>query len=320
MSDTQTPLVALVGPTASGKTRLAVDLALRLGGEVVSADSMQIYRHMDIGTATPTEEERRGVPHHMMNILDPGESYSVAQYVEDARSVIREVCSRGKLPVLAGGTGLYVSSLLDNVLFEENRGDPALREELAQRAREEGAQALWEELLRIDPVSARRLHPNNLGRVIRAIEAFRLTGVPMSVQQERSRRESSPYRALVLGLAFRDRDLLYRRIDLRVDQMLKDGLLDEVRSLSEHFSATAAQAIGYKEFFRYLKGEETLEQAAARVKQESRRYAKRQLTWFRRMEQVHWLYTEDFRDYNELMTEACGLAEAFLLEGAERTQ
>ncbi|MDD2956189.1 MAG: tRNA (adenosine(37)-N6)-dimethylallyltransferase MiaA [Oscillospiraceae bacterium] len=309
-------LLALVGPTASGKTRLAVDLALAFDGEVVSADSMQVYRHMDIGTATPTEEEKQGVPHHMMNILEPGEAFSVAQYVQQARQVIAEIHSRGKLPVLAGGTGLYVSSLLNHILFEENRSDPAIREELTRQAEREGALVLWEELSRIDPALAKELHPNNLGRVIRAIEAYRLTGVPMSVQRERSRREPSPYRSLVLGLSFRDRQILYDRIDRRVDAMLSNGLLEEVRALSERSSATAAQAIGYKEFFRYLSGEETLEIAAERVRQESRRYAKRQLTWFRRMENVRWLYTDDFKDYNGLKEEACEQAR-FFLNGAQ---
>lgn len=312
MSDMRIPLITVVGPTASGKTRLAVDLALCFGGEVVSADSMQIYRYMDIGTATPTAEERRGVLHHMLDILDPGESYSVAQYVRQARQIIGEIHARGRVPVLAGGTGLYVSSLLDHIQFEENRSDPELRRELSLLAREKGAEALWEELHRIDPVLAGQLHPHNLGRVIRGIEAYRLTGVPMSVQQERSRREPAPYRPLLLGLNFRDRQILYGRIDRRVDKMLEDGLLNEVRALSEHFSSTASQAIGYKEFFRYLNGEESLEEAVGRVKQESRRYAKRQLTWFKRMEGVCWLYMEDFRDYNGLRAEACRLARAFL--------
>lgn len=303
-------MIAVVGPTASGKTALSIDLALLFDGEIVSADSKQIYRHMTVGTAAPDEEEKRGVPHHLMQFLAPDALFSVAEYVDLAGKCIREINARGKLPVLTGGTGLYVSSLLDNITFFENKSDPALRKELEELAAEKGNEFVLDELRKVDPELAQTLHPNNLGRVIRGIEAYRLTGITMSEQQRLSRQNPSPYDCCVIGLNYRDRQKLYDRIDKRVHVMMDKGLLDEIRQLiAMGYSSTAAQAIGYKEFFDYLEGKGSLEEAIAKVQMESRRYAKRQLTWFRRDERVNWLYIDDYGDYNELKNAAVQLVK-----------
>lgn len=284
------PLLVIAGPTASGKTALAVELCLRVGGEVVSADSMQIYRRMDIGTAKPTATERRGVPHHLMDILEPGQNFSVADYVALAKEKIAEIHARGKLPVVAGGTGLYINSLVDNIEFSPAPNDPALRKALQKEAQEHGGAHLLEQLATFDPETAARLHPNNLGRIIRAIEIYRLSGVTMSQQLKNSRLKPSDYDLCMLGLTFFDRQKLYDRINARVEQMLDDGLLkeaEEIRSLG--LESTAAQAIGYKELEGCFTGQCSLEEAKENLKRETRRYAKRQLTWFRRDERFHWL-------------------------------
>lgn len=304
------PVVAVVGPTASGKSALAVELARLLNGEIVSADSKQIYRYMSVGTAVPTEEEMAGIPHHLLQFLNPDQNFSVAEYVELAQKAILEIHARKKLPVVAGGTGLYVSSLLDNITFFDTKSDPALRQELEQTAAEKGNQYLLDLLNTFDPQLAQKLHPNNLGRIIRGIEAYRLTGIPMSEHQKASRQKESPYRCCIIGLNYRNRDLLYQRIDRRVEKMMENGLLEEIKELIRMgYSQTAAQAIGYKEFFGYLQGKSALEESVSRVQQESRRYAKRQLTWFRRDERVNWLYIDDYEDYNSLVKQALALAE-----------
>lgn len=299
------PVVAVVGPTASGKSALAVALAQLWDGEIVSADSKQIYRYMSVGTAVPTFEEMAGVPHHFLQFLDPDETFSVADYVCLAKAVIQEIYDRKKLPVLAGGTGLYIRSLLDNITFFENKSDPALRQELEKTAAEKGNLFLLDILRGFDPQLAQSLHPNNLGRIIRGIEAYRLTGIPLSEQQKASRQRPSPYHCCMIGLAFRDRQLLYQRIDRRVERMMENGLLEEIQELVRRgYSQTAAQAIGYKEFFDYLQGKGTLGEAISQVQQESRRYAKRQMTWFRKDEKVNWLYIDDYDDYNEVVAQA----------------
>lgn len=286
------PLIVVVGPTASGKTRLAIDIALKYGGEVVSADSMQIYKGMDIGTAKPSREEMRGVPHHMMDIVEPDVNYSVAQYVKDAHRVIADIHSRGRMPILAGGTGLYVNSLVDNIAFSKTDRDEKLREELKQIAQNRGGQALLDMLAEFDPKTAGTLHANNIGRIIRAIEVYKTTGVTMSEMQERSRQTPQLYRLCMIGLNFADRDALYRRIEQRVDMMMEAGLLDEVRALLERgidSNTTAMQAIGYKELVGALRGEITVEEAVKQIKLGTRHYAKRQLTWFRRDKRINWI-------------------------------
>lgn len=317
MVENKIPVLAVVGPTASGKTRLGAELALRLDGEVVSADSMQIYEGLDVAAAKPTEEEKRGVPHHLIGFVPLGESYSVARYVEDASRVIREVRARGKLPILVGGTGLYLSSLLDNVRFAEEDGNPALREELRAFAGREGAGALHARLMEIDPDYAAALHPNNLGRVIRAIEIYETTGKPMSIHLRESRSVPSPYRPVMLGLTFRDRQKLYDRIGERVGRMVQDGLVEEARSAVSLAGATAAQAIGCKELAPYLEGRTPLEICLEELKKATRRYAKRQLSWFRRDGRIHWLLADDFERFEDLAGEAVRYVEATLRDKAE---
>ena len=300
------PVAAVVGPTATGKTRLAVELALRFGGEVISADSMQIYRGLSIGTAKPTPEEMRGVPHYLIDCLDPSQPFSVADYVRLASETVADVRKRGKLPIVAGGTGLYVSSLLGGLNFSPQGRDDDLRDRLREKAEREGPQALWKELRAFDPESASRIHPNNVGRVIRAIEVYQVTGVTMTEQLRRSREVPAPYDAAIVGLAYRDRAKLYEAIDRRVDRMMCAGLPEEARIVfaMEH-PGTAAQAIGYKEFFPYFRGECTLKESVETVKRESRRYAKRQLTWFRRADQIEWLFIDEFDGLQPLVSRAC---------------
>ncbi len=304
------PVAAVVGPTATGKTRLAVALSLRFGGEVVSADSMQIYRGLSVGTAQPAPEEMRGVPHHLVGFQDPARPFSVADYVRLASRCIAEIRARRRLPVVAGGTGLYVDSLLSNVRFAPDGKDAALRGELRRRAEAEGPESLAAELRSFDPQSAGRIDPHNVGRLIRAIEIYRTTGVTMSAQIARSKEAPPPYDVCEIGLAYRDRAKLYAAIDRRVDRMLGAGLAEEARRvLALPVSATAAQAIGYKEFAPYFRGERDLARTAAEIKRRSRRYAKRQLTWFRRGKNVRWLYVDDFPDFDSLCARAFRIVE-----------
>ncbi|WP_368233933.1 tRNA (adenosine(37)-N6)-dimethylallyltransferase MiaA [Anaerotruncus rubiinfantis] len=299
------PLIAVVGPTASGKTALAVALAKVFDGEVISADSMQIYRRMEIATAKPTREEMQGIPHHLIDFAEPDNTaFSVADYTKLAHDAIAEVSARGKLPVLAGGTGLYVNAVIDNLDLTEIENDPALRRTLHAQAAERGNEAMLEELRRVDPALAEKLHPNNLGRILRALEVYRLTGIPMSEHQRRSRLAPARYLPCVIGITFEDRSRLYERINRRVDGMLAAGLVEEAREISRIYGGTAMQAIGYKELQPYLDGEETLENCVGNLKQATRRYAKRQLSWFRRDERVHWLLADHFDSAGELAREA----------------
>lgn len=289
-----THVLFVVGPTASGKTALAVQLAQRLDGEVISADSMQVYAPMRIGTARPTEAEMQGVPHHLLGFLPLTQPYSVAQYAADARCRIAEIAARGRVPIVAGGTGLYVSALADGLTFSESHRDDALRAELNRRARTEGGEALLRELASFDPESAARLHPANVGRIIRAIEIYRTDGITMTEQLRRSRAVPPPWHSTMIGLTYRDRAVLYDRINRRVDAMLADGLEAEARQvLAMAGGATALQAIGYKELAPYLAGECSRAAAVERLRQATRHYAKRQLTWFRRDPRIHWLYPDE---------------------------
>lgn len=305
MTTEQIPVVAVVGPTASGKSRLAVELAKWLNSEVVSADSMQIYQEMTIGTAKITPEEMEGVPHHMIDFLPVTSPFSVADYVSMAKTCLQEIHNRGEIPVLAGGTGLYVRSLLQNLDFSEGDHDLSLREELTELANREGVEPLMEELRRIDPESAERIEPNNLPRVIRAIELYRTTGKTMTQHLADSRRNPSPYQVCMIGLNYQDRSVLYDRINRRVDEMMAQGLLEEARILLQgEGGKTALQAIGYKELKPYFDGERSLEESVAFMKQATRRYAKRQLTWFRREEKIHWLYPDAYEDFRLLLEDA----------------
>ena len=295
-------VLAVVGPTASGKTWLGVQLAKIYGGEVISADSMQIYKGMDIASAKPTEEEKEGIPHHLMDFLDMDVTFSAADYVKLAKEKIDEVLSRGKLPIIVGGTGLYVDSLLENVKFSEGGSDEAYREELMAFAREQGAEALHARLAEKDPEAAAAIHPNNIIRVVRALEVCHVTGRRFSELKAESRTEESPYDSLILGLNYEDRAVLYRRIDLRVEEMAKNGLVEEARELWEAGGMkTSANAIGYKELIPYFAGEMPLEECIAKTQQETRRYAKRQLTWFRKNDRIKWIILGEFDKKTEIL-------------------
>ena len=287
-------VLAVVGATASGKTALGAEIAVQLGGEVISGDSMQIYQGLDIATAKPTAEEMRGIPHHLISVLPPDHACSVAEYVEMARAKIAEVQSRGKLPVIVGGTGLYIDSLLDNIQFPDIPADDALREQLNREAETLGRTVMLERLRACDPETAARLHENNLRRIIRALEVWELTGISLSEHARRSRAVPPPWNAVRIGLCFDDREKQYARIRQRVDMMMEMGLLDEVRAEYESGTrrATAAMAIGYKELIPYLEGSADLDSCLAAIKQETCRYAKRQGTWFRRNEQIYWVHRD----------------------------
>ncbi len=283
-------IIAVAGPTASGKTRLAIEIARRFSGEVVSCDSMQIYRGMDIGTAKPTFDEMCEIPHHMIDIIDPDARYSVADFVRDTRLCIDDILSRGKLAVIAGGTGLYMDSVLMNIAFDEVVQDMDYRNKMQKFADEFGAEALHALLRKGDPEAAEKIHPNNVRRVIRALEVCHTTGKTFTQVNAESRREPV-YDAKIFGIET-DRQALYNRIDRRVDIMAEQGLVDEVKRFYDGGlarSTTAMQAIGYKEIYDFLDGYCTLDEAMEKIKMESRRYAKRQLTWFRRNEAIDWV-------------------------------
>ena len=292
------PVLAVVGPTATGKTALGVALAEAFEGEVISADSMQIYKGLDVGTAKVAPEETHGIPHHAVDILEPDEPFSVADFVALAGTLETDISARGRLPILVGGTGLYVQSFLYGVRFAAEKTPDGLREQLAAELAEKGPEAMYKELQTADPEAAAAIHPNNQVRVLRALEHFRATGKRLSEQKAQSLPPERPYRSLVLGLDFPDRAALYRRIDLRVDKMLDAGLLDEAKLVYDHRQTyrTAAQAIGYKECLGCLAGECTQDEAVAEIKLRSRQYAKRQLTWLRRNRDIHWFYRKNSRD------------------------
>lgn len=302
MAESKIPLIAIVGPTASGKTSLTVELCKAIGGEAVSCDSMQIYKGMDIATAKPTPEEMQGIPHHLIGFAEPDEVFSVAKYCEYAKNIISDIHSRGKKAVLVGGTGLYYSSLVDNVEFLPEDTDFEYREMLKDRAEKEGAQVLLDELAAVDPEAASRLHPNNLGRIIRALEIYRTTGKTITEQNELSRSNETPFETVSFCLDARDRQFLYDRINRRVDIMLESGLEAEARAFFENpLGRTARQAIGYKELYPYFAGEKSFEECIENLKMQTRRYAKRQLTWFRRDERMNFIFIDDYADTDEML-------------------
>ena len=307
-------ILVIVGPTASGKTRLAVELAKAHNGEVVSADSMQIYRRMDIGTAKPTAEEMDGIPHHMIDVADPEEDFSVARYVELASACVDDILSRGKLPIVAGGTGLYVDSLLSGRTFAAFSPESSLRRELEEELAERGGEAMLAELAKVDPEAAARLHPNDHKRIVRALEVYRSTGKTISEHNRETQALPPRYEALTIGLNFQDRADLWERIDARVDQMAANGLEREVRELlSSGLSpaCTAMQAIGYKEFVAAVEGDMTWREAEELVKLRSRQYAKRQLTWFRRAPETHWLLWDKNPDFGSARQRSTELLREF---------
>jgi len=310
MNGSAVPLLVLVGPTAAGKTGVSIALAGRLGGEVVSADSMLVYRGMDIGTAKPTPDERRGIPHHMIDIVDPDENYSVALYQRQARACIADIHRRGRLPLLVGGTGLYVRAVIDQYTFTPAGIDPEFRRRMQELADREGPAAVHRRLAATDPAAAAVIHPNNLKRVIRALEVYRLTGRSITSFRDREGVSGGLYRPVVFGLTM-ERPALYRRIEARVDEMLRRGLLAEVQGLlARGYSPAlpAMQGLGYKEMAAHLRGEYTLEEAVALLKRNTRRFAKRQFTWFRADARIIWLDVGKYAGPEECAEEIALLA------------
>lgn len=313
MSDERPKVIAVVGPTASGKTWLGVELAKLYDGEVISADSMQIYKGMDIASAKPTKEEMQGIPHHLMNFLDRDVTFSAADYVDLAKERINDILSRGKMPVIVGGTGMYIDLLLQNVKLSEGGSDEKYRDELYAFAKENGNEALHARLVEIDPESAEWIHPNNVVRVIRALEVYHLTGKRFSEVRAESRTEESLYNSLIFGLNFTEREMLYERINSRVDLMVENGLVNEAESLwKESGMKTAANAIGFKELIPYFENRKSLDECIDKIKQETRRYAKRQITWFRKNDRIQWIFIDGIDKKNEIL-EKCkkGIAKYF---------
>ena len=300
--------VFIVGPTASGKTGLGILLAEKFSGEVISADSMQIYKGIHIASAAPDAEAMRGIPHHLLEFLEPSVSYSVADYVKAARVAVSDIDNRGNLPIVVGGTGLYISSLADNTEYTEEETDYELRRSLENRFDEIGAEEMLKELSRFDPDTAARLHPNNRRRIIRAFEVYKTTGKTITEQNELSHTGEQYIEPLLIGINYRDREKLYERINLRVDIMLENGLLEEAK-IALSMEGGAVQAIGHKELAGFLKGEGTLDEATENLKRQTRRYAKRQMTWFNRDKRINWIYIDETEN---VVTEAERLIKEFL--------
>ncbi len=297
------PLIAVVGPTASGKTDLGIKLAQKYNGEIVSADSMQIYKGMPIASAVVTEEEMQGIPHHLIEFLDSDAAFTVADYVNLAKEKINEIYSKGKQPILVGGTGLYVNSLVDGISFADEEDDVLLREELRHELDTFGGEYMLQKLKAIDPITAEKLHPNNTRRILRALEVYQKTGVTFSQQNELSKQNVSIYDTVIIGITYHSREKLYDRINCRVDRMIENGLIDEAeKTLNLPVGVGAAQAIGHKEIHKYLKGDTTLSDAIETLKMQTRRYAKRQLTWFNRRTDIEWVY-KDCEDVVKQATE-----------------
>ena len=305
-------VIAIVGPTASGKTSLSIALAKKYGGEIISADSMQFYREMNIGTAKPNMEERAGIPHRMIDILDICDSFSVSDFCERCEREVQEVIALGKLPIMCGGTGFYVDSFLDGVKFGQFENSPELRDRLYRELDEVGIDAMYERLCAVDPENTVDRH--NPKRVIRALEVFELTGKTLGEWNAESKLEPPKYQSLIIGLRFNDREKLYERINRRVDIMLEAGLLAEVEkliSMGIKDTVTAGQAIGYKEFYPYFDGTASLEECVEKLKQESRKYAKRQMTWFRRNPNIKWIDLDE-ADGNYIISVASEYMDEFL--------
>ncbi len=292
----KTKIITIVGPTASGKTALSVEIAKRFNGEIISADSMQIYKGMDIATAKPTIQEQSGISHHLLDFLDIDESYSVGQFVIDAKEAIKEITKKDKLPVICGGTGLYVDSLLSDIDFVDNSNNPETRSELKKLYEENGVDYMLDILREVDPESAERLSTEvNPKRIIRAIEFYKTTGITITEQIKNSKLNESPFESLTIGLTAKDRSYIYDRINKRVDIMIKNGLIEEAeKMLNSDLSPTASKAIGYQQFKPYFDGESDLESCINRLKTETRHYAKRQLTWFRRNESIVWINIDEY--------------------------
>lgn len=300
MTDESKPkLLVLIGPTAVGKTKMSIELAKEFGCVIISGDSMQVYRGMDIGTAKISADEMEGIPHHLIDIHEPDHPYSVAEFQEQSRRLITEIAGRGKLPFLVGGTGLYVESVCYGYQFSETGADEAFRDEQLRYANENGAEALHRKLADVDPETADRLHPNDLRRVVRALEVFHMTGIPLSAQLAPQTKQS-PYDLCLVGLTM-DRQMLYNRIEERIDLMLNQGLVDEVAALMDKGYApglVSMQGLGYKEIVSHLNGEFSYEEAVVLLKRDTRRFAKRQLSWFRHMKDIEWVDVTDSGNFS----------------------
>lgn len=304
-------IIVICGPTASGKTGLSLVLAKKFGGEIISADSMQVYKNLDIGTAKATDEEQQTAPHHLVDFLDPSEPYNVEIFTRLAKDKIEEISKRGNVPFIVGGTGLYIESLVNGITFTEQKSDKSVRNKLEQQLAEKGNEWLHQQLTEIDPEYAVTVHPNNAVRVMRALEIYYTTGVTMTQQIAASKPKEKPYDVLFLATGFLDRAKLYENIDKRVDIMVQLGVLNEAEYVYKNRDTfvNSAAAIGYKEFFPYFENTQTLDECIDNLKKGSRHYAKRQLTWFNRMEDINWLYVDGEEDYKE---KAVILAEEFL--------
>ncbi|MDF2987069.1 MAG: tRNA isopentenyltransferase MiaA [Eubacterium sp.] len=299
-------VIVIAGPTASGKTNLSIELAKHLDGEIISSDSMQVYKYMDIGTAKPTAAEMQGIKHYLIDEILPSEEFNVVKFKELAEKYIEEIINKGKQPILVGGTGLYISSLVNNITFSETQIDWELREKLTKEAEEKGAGYVHEKLKEVDPSAAESIHPNNVKRVIRALEVYYQTQKPITYHNEISRAIPSKYNFIILALTM-EREKLYDRINKRVDIMLENGLVNEVEKLVEMGfgdSITSMQGIGYKEILAYLKNEISLDEAVENIKRESRRYAKRQITWFKRMNEIKWFSIDNYGNTNNIINDA----------------
>lgn len=307
MIDTEKkPLIILTGPTAVGKTKASIGLAKAIGGEIISADSMQVYRHMDIGSAKITKEEMADVPHYLIDVLEPEEEFHVVRFQQMAKAAMTDIYSRGKIPIIVGGTGFYIQALLYDIDFTENEGDSVYREKLEALAKEKGAAYLHGQLAMVDPKSAEEIHANNIKRVIRALEFYHQTGQKISEHNERERQKESPYQFCYFVLNDR-RECLYERIDQRVDQMIRNGLVQEVRTLKERGCTkqmVSMQGLGYKEVFSYLEGDCSLEEAVYIIKRDTRHFAKRQLTWFKRERDVIWVQKDELNYDDEKLLQS----------------
>lgn len=300
MENKKRPLVVLTGPTAVGKTKLSITLAKAINGEILSADSMQVYKHMDIGSAKIRTEEMQGVPHHLIDILEPWDEFNVVVFQKRCLECMEQIYANGHIPILVGGTGFYIQAVLRGIDFTENEENTEYREKLERIAREQGPEILHEQLKKVDPVSAENIHANNVKRTIRALEYYELTGEPISAHNEREKERVSPYNFSYFVLTD-DREKLYARIEARIDEMLSEGLVDEVKRLKEmgcHRGMVSMQGLGYKEILDYLDGNDSLEEAVYTLKRDTRHFAKRQLTWFRREQDVTWIDKGQF-DYDE---------------------
>jgi tRNA dimethylallyltransferase len=307
------PLLTVVGPTAVGKTDISIQLAQKLNGEIVSADSVQVYRYLDIGSAKPSLEERKGVPHHLIDVVDPDVNFTVYDYQALAKKYIDEIHGRGNLPILTGGTGLYIKAVLDKYNFSSGKGNPLIRKRLEEECEEKGKEYLYGILKKVDPISTKRIHPNDIRRIMRALEFYYLTGEPISLQWELTKKKSSDYNTIMVGITM-NRKFLYEKINNRVDQMVENGLVKEVEGLLERgykSNLKSMQSLGYNHIIKYLQEQYDWETAMHEFKRDTRRYAKRQLTWFRADERILWYERAEQRNINPILDSICFKIEGY---------